>query len=180
VYDYQGGVLEVGIPLGTGMRLSHGTQSNTDDGMPAGTGGRTVHDMDVDGNDFLIWQRGLGAGDSNATGDADGNGMVNAADLAVWTAQFGGAPTTSAAVSAMPEPAAAALLAVYGAAALGFGRRRFTRRSQRNLDLGDAVCYPRRMRIAAHCCVRNGRGLCTLRSPDVAPRLTSAHAGRLS
>jgi hypothetical protein len=35
------------------------------------------NDNDVDGADFLVWQRGLGAtGASNGTGDANGNGVV--------------------------------------------------------------------------------------------------------
>jgi hypothetical protein len=50
-------------------------------------------DDDVDGHDFLAWQRGLGAvtgaakidGDSNADGDVDIN------DLEVWKTQFGAA-----------------------------------------------------------------------------------------
>jgi hypothetical protein len=78
-------------------------------------------DGDVDGNDFLIWQRGLGAG-TNMTGDADGDGMVNGADLDVWEAQFGGAPIASAA-AAIPEPGAAAIaLAGMGLLALAGAR----------------------------------------------------------
>jgi hypothetical protein len=75
-------------------------------------------DSDVDGEDFLIWQRGLGlTGQPNAsTGDADGDGDVDAADLGLWQANFGGAPMV-AAIAAVPEPAtcssaAAALLAL--------------------------------------------------------------------
>ena len=43
-------------------------------------------DADVDGNDFLAWQRGLGGAPSPAgTGaDGNGNGRIDAADLAVW------------------------------------------------------------------------------------------------
>jgi len=69
------------------------------------------NDLDVDGNDFLIWQRGIGVGNSNATGDANGNGSVDAADLAVWKTQFGPPPAV-AAVNAVPEPAGGILLAL--------------------------------------------------------------------
>jgi hypothetical protein len=65
-------------------------------------------DGDVDGNDFLRWQRnvGLGAGATNAQGDADGNGAVNATDLTLWKGEFGSAVPAAGAV---PEPATAAL-----------------------------------------------------------------------
>ena len=47
-------------------------------------------DGDVDGSDFLTWQRGIG---SAGLGDADGNGVVNGVDLDVWADQFGGRQT---------------------------------------------------------------------------------------
>jgi len=68
-------------------------------------------DGDVDGADFLVWQKGLGLSGSaqRMDGDANGDGNVNGADLAVWQAQFG--PTAAAAaVGAVPEPASAALV----------------------------------------------------------------------
>jgi hypothetical protein len=46
-------------------------------------------DGDLDGRDFLTWQRGLGVGSTNATGDANYNGSVNTEDLAIWAAQYG-------------------------------------------------------------------------------------------
>ena len=48
----------------------------------------------VDGQDFLIWQRGfgIGSGATHGQGDADEDAAVNAADLAVWQTQFGGPP----------------------------------------------------------------------------------------
>jgi hypothetical protein len=76
-------------------------------------------DGDVDGQDFLVWQRGLGSsGVGLGMGDATGDTNVDADDLAVWKAQFGdlGAP-----VATVPEPAS---LFLAGGAALLFGVRR--------------------------------------------------------
>ena len=67
-------------------------------------------DNDIDGADFLILQRGMGAG-TNATGDANGDGQVNGADVEIFKSQFGGAPSASA----VPEPGAWALAIVAGA-----------------------------------------------------------------
>jgi hypothetical protein len=49
-------------------------------------------DGDVDGSDFLRWQRGLGTstGATKGQGDADGDGDVDAGDLAAWEGEFGG------------------------------------------------------------------------------------------
>ena len=81
-------------------------------------------DTDVDGNDFLLWQRQLGATVPNGTGaDGSGNGLVDAADLALWRTQFGTTPATSA-VAAVPEPATMWLLAfATGGLLLGAKRR---------------------------------------------------------
>ena len=78
-------------------------------------------DSDVDGNDFLIWQRGLGVGTDNATGDANDSGVVDAADLAIWQSQFG--TSAVAAAGAVPEPTAVALLLSGALAGLGLRRR---------------------------------------------------------
>jgi hypothetical protein len=69
-------------------------------------------DDDVDGQDFLTWQRGLGTesgatlSDGNANAGADGD--VDGDDLSAWRAQFGPLETAPAA-SAVPEPTAVSL-----------------------------------------------------------------------
>jgi hypothetical protein len=79
-------------------------------------------DGDVDGQDYLIWQRGLGlTGAANlADGDADDDNDVDGADLAVWQAQFG----TTGGVAAVPEPTALATAVVCIGLALAALRRR--------------------------------------------------------
>jgi hypothetical protein len=47
-------------------------------------------DGDMDGRDFLIWQRGFGIADpSHQDGDANFNGIVDGTDLACWQAHYG-------------------------------------------------------------------------------------------
>ena len=60
-------------------------------------------DGDVDGADFLAWQRGFGTQIPNATladGDADNDQDVDAADLGIWQGQFGSSALPLAASSA--------------------------------------------------------------------------------
>ena len=68
-------------------------------------------DGDIDGNDFLTWQRNLGSGSSLAQGDANGDSVVDAADLAIWGQQYGQAAASTA--SSVPEPST--LLLVFSA-----------------------------------------------------------------
>lgn len=78
------------------------------------------NDGHIDGADFLIWQRGLGAPGNNGTGDANGDGLVNGVDLGIWKNLF--ATAALGAGSAVPEPAAGALAAMV-VAALGCAGR---------------------------------------------------------
>lgn len=92
--------------------------------VPAG-GGQDAdfdEDADVDGADFLIWQRGFGmANATNADGNADGDSDVDADDLAIWSAKFG-LPAQVAAGAAIPEPTSLSLIVAAGAIVLA--RRR--------------------------------------------------------
>jgi hypothetical protein len=78
-------------------------------------------DGDVDGRDFLIWQRGVGTttGATRLTGDANFDGAVNAADLAVWRSQFGTSATLAGAPVPEPHSAVLILLGILPAARRG-------------------------------------------------------------
>jgi alpha-amylase len=71
-------------------------------------------DGDVDGRDFLTWQRNVGlvSGVRYDRGDADLNGVINGDDLTIWQAAYGNPGlTASTAVSvAVPEPHSVTLL----------------------------------------------------------------------
>lgn len=60
---------------------------------PEDVAGDYDEDGDVDGADFLVWQRTLGAAATPNGSGADGssNGVVDAADLGIWSANFGAA-----------------------------------------------------------------------------------------
>jgi hypothetical protein len=70
-------------------------------------------DSDVDGADFLTWQRGVGlaSGATPSQGDANSDEAIDASDLAIWKAQFGTAGLSGAA-DAVPEPASAAMIVI--------------------------------------------------------------------
>lgn len=85
-------------------------------------------DHDVDGADLLAWQQNLGATVTQGAGaDGSRNGAIDAADLAVWRTNFGdkfGVPPAAATLSAIPEPATAAIVAVASLALFQNRRRR--------------------------------------------------------
>lgn len=58
----------------------------------------------VDGNDFLVWQRNVGK--LTPVGDANGDGLINAADLGILKLQYGMAIPSATLAQAIPEPAA--------------------------------------------------------------------------
>ena len=80
-------------------------------------------DGDIDGADFLIWQNNFpnsDGGQISFSGDSDGDGDVDGADFLNWQNNF---PTPASSLSAVPEPATAALLALAGSAWLLRRRR---------------------------------------------------------
>ncbi|RIK74989.1 MAG: hypothetical protein DCC67_15890 [Planctomycetota bacterium] len=79
-------------------------------------------DGDVDGADFLRWQRNKGTGTTLAQGNADGDGDVDADDLAIWKLKFGLPPATPT-TAAVPEPHGVALASLALGVLAGLRRR---------------------------------------------------------
>jgi hypothetical protein len=81
------------------------------DGIP-GLAGDYDADSDVDGNDFLAWQRQLGQKAPALTGaDGSGNLVVDSADLGVWRAEFAGAAVATASSATIASVGAAVVAA---------------------------------------------------------------------
>lgn len=89
-------------------------------------------DSDVDGDDFLLWQRnyGLEGQVDNSNGDANYSGKVDGDDLAVWETQYGTTGLLSAASTAVPEPAAGLLFSLSVIGCMGCWRHRSRPRSR--------------------------------------------------
>jgi len=69
-------------------------------------------DNDIDGADFLTWQKGFGMGTTFSEGDANYNESIDSTDLSFWEAQFGTSLPPLAATRSVPEPSIATLLAL--------------------------------------------------------------------
>lgn len=81
-------------------------------------------DSDVDGDDFLTWQRHTGGAGAFAEGDANHDGAVDGDDLAIWESQFGSPPPLVSNLAAVPEPASAVALLLCVLLSIGrYGRR---------------------------------------------------------
>lgn len=83
-------------------------------------------DGDVDGADFLAFQIGFGItqGQTQADGDANHDGGVNAFDFGIWQQQYGTENIGDLGVStAVPEPGTASLLLLVGCAMITMYRR---------------------------------------------------------
>jgi len=83
-------------------------------------------DGDVDGADFLTWQRNFSSL-APTGGDANNDGIVDAADLAVWESTFGSVTPLSALAAgsvAVPEPSTALQLVILALILVGYSRGR--------------------------------------------------------
>ena len=79
---------------------------------PAGQAGDFDDDGDVDGNDFLIWQRG------------DSPSPLSPGDLSDWQAHYGAAPPPLVVANALPEPSSLLIASIGLTLSLLFHRRR--------------------------------------------------------
>jgi hypothetical protein len=85
-------------------------------------------DGNVDGGDFLIWQRGFGTAGGWSFGDFNGDGVVSALDLTILESNYGFQSALMAALgdigsSSVPEPASLMLLSLGGLTMMGRRRR---------------------------------------------------------
>lgn len=127
-----------GVPYGTNFLSSLGSSNffiEDGDYDPTFDGEEYVFDGDVDGSDFLTWQRNLGfgvglgpiAGETATRQHGDGNRdrTVDGADLTVWTDNYGQGVSAASAITAVPEPATLVMV-LMGLACRGLARPRRT------------------------------------------------------
>jgi hypothetical protein len=72
----------------------------------------------VDGRDFLVWQRNSNAIVYFSAGDANHDGFVDSADLAIWQDQYGTQSPLPSTSIAIPEPTTMALVLLAGVSML--------------------------------------------------------------
>lgn len=72
-------------------------------------------DGDVDGDDFLTWQRHAGGPGNLSQGDANGDAQVTEADLTIWKSGFA-TDANAAATAAVPESTATTMILTAGLA----------------------------------------------------------------
>jgi hypothetical protein len=117
----------VGFLIGNALDVEQVLFQNIDVAVIPASAGQDADfdgDNDVDGADFLIWQRGMGGANvTNADGNADGDADVDADDLAIWKTKFGMTPQ-AVNVSAIPEPGVLTLGGMSLATIVGLVRRR--------------------------------------------------------
>jgi hypothetical protein len=83
-----------GIPVDAINRLISGASIGLAMGsVPPASLGDYDRDDDVDGTDFLVWQRQLGGIVPEGIGaDGSRNGVIDADDLSIWVAEYGSPP----------------------------------------------------------------------------------------
>jgi hypothetical protein len=114
-----------GVPYGTNITGTLGGENYfvaDGDFDPVYNGEEFVFDGDVDGRDFLVWQRNFGYGldeegvpryATRRHGDANGDRVVDGADMALWQANYGyDSQVLTAASTAVPEPSTLVALLV--------------------------------------------------------------------
>jgi hypothetical protein len=80
------------------------------------------NDGDVDGTDFVAWQRNLGS--VGPLGDANADGIVNGSDYSIWKGQYGSPPPATVVVQYVPEPSSVLMGVGACAAAATVARKR--------------------------------------------------------
>jgi hypothetical protein len=120
---FKGDLAELRIAGGNATVVSTDPTFTGELDLGAALEGDFDQDDAVNGNDFLAWQRGLGAaaGAARRHGDANGDGDVDAADLDAWKGAAGSPALATSALAVIaanddePAPASAAADAVFAA-----------------------------------------------------------------
>lgn len=111
--DFTGFYGEYEVTIGEQTFLLDLTKGTTDYSLVVGAPSADFDlDGDVDGRDFLTWQRGFDLENPTfANGDANYDGEINDLDLAVWIDGFNAGSPLGASVT-VPEPSAFAISAL--------------------------------------------------------------------